>query len=84
MSTTQLVSVTGFAIGTVGNHLKILLDAQLVHRRRAARSVLYYRTADGDRLIRAATRLDTPEGGDVAGIGAAAAADDAQRRQAMA
>jgi DNA-binding transcriptional ArsR family regulator len=55
MSTTQLVSVTGFAIGAVGNHLKILLDAQLVRRRRAGRSVLYYRTPDGDRLIRAAT-----------------------------
>ena len=55
MSTTQLVSVTGFAIGAVGNHLKILLDAQLVRRRRAGRSVLYYRTPDGDRLIRATT-----------------------------
>lgn len=54
MSTTQLVSVTGFAIGAVGNHLKILLDAQLVRRRRAGRSVLYYRTPDGDRLVRAA------------------------------
>lgn len=55
MSTTQLVSVTGFALGAVGNHLKVLLDAQLVHRRRAGRSVLYYRTPDGDRLIRATT-----------------------------
>jgi DNA-binding transcriptional ArsR family regulator len=53
MSTTQLVSVTGFALGAVGNHLKILLDAQLVRRRRTGRSVLYYRTPDGDRLIRA-------------------------------
>jgi DNA-binding transcriptional ArsR family regulator len=33
--------VTGFAIGAVGNHLKILLDAQLVRGRRAGRSVLY-------------------------------------------
>jgi DNA-binding transcriptional ArsR family regulator len=66
MSTTQLASVTGFAIGAVGNHLKILLDAQLVRRRRAGRSVLYYRTPDGDRLIRAATdngtNTDTPPG----------------------
>lgn len=52
MSTTQLVSVTGFTLGAVGNHLKVLLDAQLVRRRRAGRSVLYYRTPDGDRLIR--------------------------------
>jgi DNA-binding transcriptional ArsR family regulator len=53
MSTTHLVSVTGFALGAVGNHLRVLLDAQLVRRRRAGRSVLYYRTPDGDRLIRA-------------------------------
>lgn len=66
MSTTQLASVTGFAIGAVGNHLKILLDAQLVRRRRAGRSVLYYRTPAGDRLMRATTdngaNTDTPPG----------------------
>jgi DNA-binding transcriptional ArsR family regulator len=55
MSTTQLASVTGFALGAVGNHLKILLNAQLVRRRRAGRSVLYYRTPDGNRLVRATT-----------------------------
>jgi DNA-binding transcriptional ArsR family regulator len=60
MSTTQLVSVTGFALGAVGNHLRILLDAQLVRRRRAGRSVLYYRTPDGNRLIRATIDNDTP------------------------
>lgn len=60
MSTTQLVSVTGFALGAVGNHLKILLDAQLVRRRRAGRSVLYYRTPEGDRLMRATAGNDTP------------------------
>jgi DNA-binding transcriptional ArsR family regulator len=58
MSTTQLVSVTGFALGGVGNHLKVLLDAQLVRRRRAGRSVLYYRTPDGDRLIRAVSATE--------------------------
>jgi DNA-binding transcriptional ArsR family regulator len=62
MSTTQLVSVTGFTLGAVGNHLKILLDAQLVRRRRAGRSVLYYRTSDGDRLIHIATDTDTAPG----------------------
>jgi DNA-binding transcriptional ArsR family regulator len=51
MSTTHLVSATGFTLGAVGNHLKVLLDAQLVHRRRAGRSVLYYRAPDGDRLV---------------------------------
>ena len=60
MSTTQLVSVTGFALGAVGNHLKILLDAQLVRRRRAGRSVLYYRSPDGDRLIQATAEAGDP------------------------
>jgi DNA-binding transcriptional ArsR family regulator len=55
MSTTHLVSVTGFTLGAVGNHLKVLMDAQLLRRRRAGRSVLYYRTPEGDRLIRTTT-----------------------------
>ena len=50
MSTTQLVAVTGYGLGSVGNHLKVLLAAQLVRRRRAGRSVLYYRTGLGDEL----------------------------------
>lgn len=53
MSTSQLVAVTGYGLGTVGNHLKVLLDAGLVHRRRSGRSVLYYRTDLGDRLTAA-------------------------------
>jgi DNA-binding transcriptional ArsR family regulator len=52
-STTQLVALTGQGLGSVGRHLKILLDAGLLRRRRAGRSVLYYRTAVGDRLMRA-------------------------------
>lgn len=54
-STTQLVALTGQGPGSVGRHLKILLDAQLVQRRRAGRSVLYYRTAAGDVLVSAQT-----------------------------
>jgi DNA-binding transcriptional ArsR family regulator len=50
-STTQLVALTGQALGSVGRHLKILLDARLVRRRRAGRSVLYYRTDAGDVLV---------------------------------
>jgi hypothetical protein len=50
MSTTQLVAVTGLGLGSVGNHLKVLLDAGLLRRRRAGRSVLYYRTHLGDDL----------------------------------
>lgn len=60
MSPTHLVSVTGFALGAVGNHLKVLRDAQLVGRRRVGRSVLYYRTADGDRLVRAVETANQP------------------------
>lgn len=50
-STTQLVALTGQRLGSVGRHLKILLDAGLVRRRRAGRSVLYYRTDTGDALV---------------------------------
>ena len=52
-STTQLVALTGQGLGSVGRHLKILLDARLVQRRRAGRSVLYYRTVAGDTLLEA-------------------------------
>ncbi|MFD3451910.1 transcriptional regulator [Streptomyces sp. NPDC058691] len=52
-STTQLVALTGQGLGSVGRHLKVLLDARLVRRRRAGRSVLYYRTETGDALVTA-------------------------------
>jgi DNA-binding transcriptional ArsR family regulator len=52
-STTQLVALTGQGLGSVGRHLKVLLDAQLVRRRRAGRAVLYHRTAAGDVLVSA-------------------------------
>ncbi|WP_331766760.1 ArsR family transcriptional regulator [Embleya sp. NBC_00896] len=52
-STTQLVALTGQGLGSVGRHLKVLLDARLVSRRRAGRSVLYYRSGAGDALIAA-------------------------------
>ncbi|MDI2128568.1 helix-turn-helix domain-containing protein [Yinghuangia seranimata] len=51
LSTTQLVAVTDQGLGSVGRHLKVLLDAGLIERRRAGRSVLYYRTTAGDVLI---------------------------------
>ncbi|MFI9812999.1 ArsR/SmtB family transcription factor [Saccharothrix variisporea] len=53
LSTTQLVAVTGQALGSVGRHLKVLRDAGLVERRRAGRSVLYARTAAGDVVLEA-------------------------------
>ncbi|MGX1548589.1 ArsR/SmtB family transcription factor [Streptomyces adustus] len=54
MSTTQLVAVTGQGLGSVGRHLRVLLDAGLVRRRRAGRSVLYSRTPAGEALLEAA------------------------------
>ena len=53
-STTQLVAGTGFALGSVGRHLVVLREAGLVQRRRAGRSVLYFRTSVGDEVVRAA------------------------------
>jgi DNA-binding transcriptional ArsR family regulator len=52
-STTQLVALTGLGLGSVGRHLKVLLDAGLVQRRRSGRSVLYYRTTAGAVLVEA-------------------------------
>jgi DNA-binding transcriptional ArsR family regulator len=49
-STSQLVAVTGYGLGSVGGYLRVLLDADLVTRRRAGRSVVYYRTRLGDAL----------------------------------
>ncbi|MEZ0093588.1 ArsR/SmtB family transcription factor [Streptacidiphilus sp. EB129] len=59
LSTTQLVALTGQGLGSVGRHLRVLLDAGLVSRRRAGRSVLYYRTAVGDGLTTARTSART-------------------------
>ncbi|MFI5910261.1 ArsR family transcriptional regulator [Dactylosporangium sp. NPDC051541] len=49
-STTQLVALTGQTLGSTGGHLRVLRDAGLAARRRAGRSVLYYRTTLGDAL----------------------------------
>lgn len=52
-STTQLVALTGQGLGSVGRHLKVLLDSRLVRRRRAGRSVFYDRTDAGQALVSA-------------------------------
>ncbi|PWI07395.1 transcriptional regulator [Streptomyces sp. NWU339] len=58
MSTSQLVAVTGQGLGSVGRHLRVLLDAGLVERwGRAGRSVLYVRTAAGEVLLEAGTGM---------------------------
>jgi hypothetical protein len=40
-----------YAVGSVGGHLKVLLAAGAVLRRRSGREVLYWRTALGDALV---------------------------------
>jgi DNA-binding transcriptional ArsR family regulator len=49
-STSQLAHALGMTIGAVGNHLAVLLEAGLLDRARAGRSVLYRRTPLGDAL----------------------------------
>jgi DNA-binding transcriptional ArsR family regulator len=61
-STTHLVALTGLALGTVGAHLRILLDGQLVERRRSGATVLYYRTTLGQQLL--AKTTPSPANGD--------------------
>ncbi|MDX3309697.1 ArsR family transcriptional regulator [Streptomyces sp. ME08-AFT2] len=63
LSTTQLVALTGQGLGSVGRHLRVLLDAGLVQRRRAGRSVLYSRTPAGDTLAEAAGGAPRGTGG---------------------
>lgn len=52
-TTTALVALTGLPVGSVGNHLRVLLEGGLVLRRRSGREVLYWRTALGDTLVAA-------------------------------
>jgi DNA-binding transcriptional ArsR family regulator len=51
ITTTQLAAVTGLALGTVGDHLRVLLDAELAERHRSGAHVLYRRTPAGQQLI---------------------------------
>ncbi|MDO0930080.1 helix-turn-helix domain-containing protein [Streptomyces sp. TG1A-8] len=52
-TTTQLVALTGLPLGSVGRHLRILREANLTQRRRAGRSVLYFRTGAAQVLMAA-------------------------------
>lgn len=49
-STTQLAALTALPMGAVSSHLKVLLEAGAVSRRRTGREVLYWRTPLGDAL----------------------------------
>lgn len=57
-STSQLVALSGQHLGSVGGHLKVLLDAGVVLRRRSGREVLYWRTPLGDSLVASGGGLD--------------------------
>ena len=50
-STSALVAATGLPLGSVGGHLRVLLDAGLLERRRSGREVLYWRSPAGEALI---------------------------------
>lgn len=50
-ATTQLAAVTGLALGTIGDHLRILADAGLAERHRSGAHVLYHRTPGGSQLL---------------------------------
>lgn len=52
-STSALTARLGLPLGSVGGHLKVLLDTGLVLRRRSGREVLYWRTGLGDALVAA-------------------------------
>jgi DNA-binding transcriptional ArsR family regulator len=58
ITTTQLAAVTGLALGTIGDHLRILLDAGLAERHRSGVHVLYHRTPTGHQLIGHTARRD--------------------------
>ena len=53
LGTTHLAAASGLPVGAVGNHLRVLLDAGVVARRRSGREVPYWRTALGDALTAA-------------------------------
>jgi DNA-binding transcriptional ArsR family regulator len=51
ITTTQLVAVTGLALGTIGDHLRVLADAGLAERHRSGAHVLYRRTPTAEQLL---------------------------------
>lgn len=62
----QLAGALSLSLGTVGGHLRVLLDAGLVARARRSRAVYYSRTGLGNALVAAAPALPST-GGDLAG-----------------
>jgi DNA-binding transcriptional ArsR family regulator len=54
VSTTGLVALTGLPLGSVGDHLRVLVDSGLLHRRRSGREVLYWWSDAAHELMAAA------------------------------
>ncbi|MFG1911247.1 ArsR/SmtB family transcription factor [Kribbella sp. NPDC048928] len=52
VSTTLLVASTGLSLATISDHLRVLTDAGLLERRRSGRSVLYWQSDTGRRVVR--------------------------------
>jgi len=55
VSTSALTALTGLPLGSVGGHLRVLLDAGLLERRRAGREVLSWCSDAGASLVDAGT-----------------------------
>jgi DNA-binding transcriptional ArsR family regulator len=51
VTTTQLAAVTGLALGTIGDHLRVLADAGLAERHRSGAHVLYHATPIARQLL---------------------------------
>ncbi|MFC6159738.1 ArsR/SmtB family transcription factor [Kribbella jiaozuonensis] len=51
VSTTLLVATTGLSLATVSDHLRVLTDSGLLERRRSGRSVLYWQSDTGRRVV---------------------------------
>ncbi|WP_246158436.1 ArsR/SmtB family transcription factor [Catellatospora sichuanensis] len=51
VSTSHLAALTGLSLGSVGDHLRVLLDAGAVTKQRSGREVLYWRTPFGTLLV---------------------------------
>lgn len=59
-STSALGAELDLPVGSVGGHLRVLLDAGLVERRRSGREVLYWWSGAGQGLVEAATAGEAP------------------------
>ncbi|MER7456704.1 helix-turn-helix domain-containing protein [Micromonospora sp. NPDC126480] len=55
LSTSHLAALTGLSLGSVGDHLRVLLDAGVATKRRSGREVLYWRTPLGAALTDGST-----------------------------